>query len=772
MVIFSRTRTIALSIVCLIFTTQISAQAIIEEIVVTAQKRAESLQEVPISIQAFTGDNLHAMGVSSAEEVLRMIPGGGVIPQGGSKQNFFIRGVGTQDFHLNVVGAVGVYLDDVAINSPNAVSFSTFDTERVEILRGPQNTLFGRNTTGGAVNYVSRKPSLEDDNNGYLRVGYGKDNQFDAEGAYGFKLSENVAARISLLHKSRSGRFNNITTGEDEGTVDRQALRGQLLWEPNADWEILFSYRYGRSRGQPDPYKALGTLDPNDLTSPCAIPRDTLIHENTPLCSDSLGNTFQYSDWEEVSGGTPFKESINTYGGTLRVSWDVGFATITSTSAYDSNKVIFGEDSDSAPTVAFQFYQDGQYDQYSEELRFVSPDDQAFRWMAGFYYFFEQSKNGTVVRRTPAPLAPSGPGLFNILPNTQVDQDNEVFSGYAQVEYDIQEKLTGTVGFRWTKETKTGYNYPSVRCVGTGGPPFCPPLQENASFTRELLLAQPALFLPPTEILDSNNKEYGLRVALDYQMSEDALLYASVSRGFKGGGFSIAALQALLGLAGQAVEPEVLWAYEGGFKTNWQGGALQVNGSVYYYDWKNLQTFQPLLDPTIGIAVPQLLNVPASSMIGGELEIQWAFGEGWYLAAGINVNDAQFDNVGNIATATVGNPLINNPDFSHTGLLRKEIQMANGVLSLQTNWRYKGDHTYDLANSPALSQTGYWNLAARASYSFGQNDDYSVSVWGDNLTGEEYCRGKTSLEGLTEALLCIQNFSEPTFGVTAQYNFN
>jgi iron complex outermembrane receptor protein len=334
------------------------------------------------------------------------------------------------------------------------------------------------------------------------------------------------------------------------------------------------------------------------------------------------------------------------------------------------------------------------------------------------------------------------------------------------------DKLTGTVGFRWTKETKTGTNRPSVRCVGAGGPPFCPPLQDSATFTRELLFAQPGLFVPPIEILDSNNKEWGSRFALDYQMSDDVLLYASISRGFKGGGFSIAALQALLGLAGQAVEPEVLWAYEAGFKTNWQDGALQLNGSVYYYDWKNLQTFQPLLDPALGIAVPQLLNVPASSMIGGELEIQWAFGEGWYLAAGINVNDAEFDDVGNIVTATVGNPLINNPDFSHTGLLRKEIPMANGVLALQTNWRYKGAHTFDLANSPALSQEGYWNLAARASYTFGQNEDYVISVWGDNLTGEEVCRGKTSLEGLTEAILCLAAFSEPTFGITAHYNFN
>ncbi|MGB1439731.1 MAG: TonB-dependent receptor plug domain-containing protein, partial [Luminiphilus sp.] len=153
----SRT-TLATAVAAVALSLPMTALAQLEEVIVTAQKRSESLQDVPISIDAFSGDELQELGVQSAHEILRLIPNAGTVPQGGAKQNFFIRGVGTADFHLNVVGAVGVFLDDVSLNSPFAVSFAAYDMERAEVLRGPQNTLFGRNTTGGAVNFISTKP--------------------------------------------------------------------------------------------------------------------------------------------------------------------------------------------------------------------------------------------------------------------------------------------------------------------------------------------------------------------------------------------------------------------------------------------------------------------------------------------------------------------------------------------------------------------------------------------------------------------------------------
>ncbi len=744
----------------------------IEEVVVTAQRRAESLQDVPIAVSALTGDDLDSLGVASAEEVLRLIPNAGTVPQGGAKQNFFIRGVGTADFHLNVVGAVGVFLDDSSLNSPFSVSFTTFDMERVEVLRGPQNTLFGRNTTGGAVNYISRKPSVEEGVNGYLQGGFGSYSQFDLEGAIGLPLGDDVAVRLAAVSNTRDGVFDNLTLGRDAGERDRQAGRAQLLWNAGPDWELLFNVRAARGRGDPVPFKNVGFLDPNDLTAPCAVPVDDIIPQNNPNCADSSGFVHQYGDWEDVFGNLQHREELDITGYGLTAVWEPGPVTFTSVTAVDSLDIEYNEDSEGAPTTIFQFYQEGDYDQWSQEFRVTSSAEESVRWIAGVYFFSEDAHYTTAVRRTPAPLAPSGPDMFNITPNTIVQQDNEALSIFGQLDFDLRDDLTLTAGYRWTNETKEGTNAVSVRCVGpNGGPPFCPSVPDSAFIGREAILSFPVLFQPPVERLDGDWNEWGARLALNYQFTDEALLYGSISRGFKGGGFSIAALQALLGLAAQDVEPEILWAYEVGLKSDWLERTLRLNAAVFFYDWEGLQSFQPLIVPGTGTAVPQLLNVPESSLIGAEIEVTWVPAEGWYVQAGLGVLDSEIDDAGLIAGVSEGNDLPNTPDLTFTGLVRKEIQLQEGLLGLQTNFRYRDDVTYDLANAPNLSQEGFWSVNARASYAFGAEEQYDVAVWGENLTGEEYCIGMTSLAGLSESNLCIPSLSEPTFGVSGTVRF-
>ena len=744
----------------------------LEEIVVTAQKRAESLQEVPIAINAFTSEEMDRLGVRSAQDILKLVPNAGIVPQGGSKQNYFIRGVGTQDFHLNVVGAVGVFLDDVSLNSPFAVSFSTFDMERVEVLRGPQNTLFGRNTTGGAVNYISRKPDVEEGVNGYIDGSIGSFSQFDIEGGVGFPLGETAAVRLAGVSNTRDGVFDNLTLGEDVGERDRQAFRGQLLWQPNESWDLLFRAYAGTAGGDPTPFKGVGFLDPNDVTSPCSVPMDQLIVQNSPNCADVSGFVNPNNNWEEVYGGLKHKEDLDVSGFSLKADWNHESFTISSITAVDDLEIEYHEDSEGSPNTIFQFYQDGDYEQFSQELRIASTDDAAVRWIAGMYYFSEDAKYTTTVRRTPAPLAPSGPDMFNIIPNTRVQQDNRVTSVFGQLEYDFQDNLTLTTGYRWTNETKEGSNAPSVRCVGTiGGPPFCPSFPENGFIGTAEVLSFPALFEPPIEALDGDWDEWGARVALDYQMNDDVLLYGSVSRGFKGGGFSIAALQALQGLAAQDVEPENLLAYEFGVKSDLMDGALRFNGAVFFYDWENLQSFQVLVDPVSGIGIPQLTNVPEASLLGAELELTWIPAEGWHLQAGLGLLDSEIDDPGNIASVSSGNDIPNTPDVTFTGLVRKEIELDTGVLALQTNFRFRDDVTYDLGNAANLSQEGFWIVNARGAYTFGDNGQYEVNVWGENLTGEEYCISMTSLAGLSESNLCLPNLSDPIFGVGLKVHF-
>ncbi|MGB1440161.1 MAG: TonB-dependent receptor domain-containing protein, partial [Luminiphilus sp.] len=353
--------------------------------------------------------------------------------------------------------------------------------ERAEVLRGPQNTLFGRNTTGGAVNFISTKPRPEDGTNGYLRGGVGSYSQIDIEGAIGFALGENAALRISGVSNTRDGVFDSLSLGQEVGDQDRQAVRAQLAWQPNDSWDVLFRAYAGQSDAKPFPFKNVGFLNPNDIFSPCAVPVDNLIPQNNPNCADSTGFVHRYEDWEDTYNGLVHSEDVDTNGFSLRVDWSNDLLSLTSITALDYLEVKYQEDSDGGPTTVFQFYQEGEYDQWSQEFRLASADDASLRWIAGMYYFFEDAQYSTAVRRTPAPYAPSGPDRFNIVPNTQVQQDNEAISVFGQVDFDLTDDLTLTTGLRWTNETKKGSNAPSVRCVGTvGGPPFCPSFPEDA----------------------------------------------------------------------------------------------------------------------------------------------------------------------------------------------------------------------------------------------------------------------------------------------------
>lgn len=744
----------------------------LQEVVVTAQLREQSSQDVPISMQAFDGDALRNLGVHDSQDVMALLPNASVTPQGGSKYTYVLRGVGSNNYHLNDVGAVGIYLDDVGLNSPFQTGFSTFDLERVEVMRGPQNTLFGRNTTGGAVNYISRKPEVGAGFNGYLDADYGRYSQADIEGGLGFALGDSTAVRLSAVSNTRDGVFHDLVTGKATGNTDRQAGRAQLLWTPLDSLNVLFNVHGGRSHSQPSPVKSVGMQDPDDVMASCPVPPDQLLALNNPDCVDSLGFNHQYTSWEDVYGGTTPHEDVNAVGGSVDMTWQVGGVRLTSLTAHDNMRVRYNEDTDGSPTLGMQFNQQGRYDQWSQELRAQSADDQAWRWIAGVFYFNEDADYATVVRRIPDPFAPSGPDMFNIVPNTIVSQKDEVYSGYAQTDYDLLDSLTATVGLRYTDESKTGSNAASVRCAGpVGGPPFCPSVPDN-QFIGFDVTSLPALNELPVESLDADFHEWGARFALDWKLTDDAMLYASASRGFKSGGFSIAALQALQGLAAQPVESEILWAYETGLKSMWLEHRLQLNASVFYYHWTNLQSFQALFDPDAGTAVPQLVNIPTAAARGGEIEMQWLPGAGWVLGGGIGLLHTEIRDAGAVLGVTNGNKLPNSPAVTFDGVISKDFALGPGTLRLQVDGRYKDDVTYDLGNARNLSQAGYWMLGARSSYRFGEHGRYEVGVWGENLTGSKYCEAMYSLEGLVNSLGCQANLSKPTYGASVVLHFD
>lgn len=725
----------------------------LEEVIVTAQKRAESIQDVPISMQAMSGNDLKNAGVATTEDVMNLFPNVNVSTASDSNKNFFIRGVGTDDFHVNKVSAVGVYLDDVSINSPFGSSFSLFDMERVEVMRGPQNTLFGRNTTGGAVNFISRKPSVQESTNGYVNATIGRYNQQDLEGALGFSLGNTAAARVAFLTNNRDPVFENPETGDEYADRERHALRGQLAWDPSSNVSVLWNLHGGVSRGSGRGTKFIGLQDPTDPSQPCSVVAGVSDIESPPNCALADGFVAPGSDWEDVYAGEKPYENIDVWGSFVKLDWDLEPFTFSSITSLDKTEFARNEDSDAGPNILFHFYQEGDVEQWSQEFRFTSNSEDALRWISGLYYFFEDSDYATVVRRVNPPTAPSTPGSFTVLPHTLVQQDNTVLSAYGQGEYDLSHSLKLTAGLRWSEEEKAGTNNAGVS-NGLSIPDEDYPLGFNVKDASPL-------FLLPQEKLQETWREWGGRLSLDYRASDDLLLYGSISRGFKGGGYSVAALQALNGMGSQPVEPEILLAYELGAKTNWFDNRVELNGAIFSYDWTELQSFQ-VLDGT-----PQLLNIPEASLTGLELELKAYPLEGLYVQAGMGYLDGQIEDSGRIGGGVrAGNELPQTPELTFNGLLRQEFMLKSGTLALQTNFRYTDDVIHTLNGDDRLRVDSHVMVNARISYAFGRAEQFEVALWGNNLLEERYCMGTADLRGLSEGLECAPNDGFAAYGLT------
>jgi len=746
----------------------VCADLALEEVVVTAQKRAESIQDVPISMQAMSGDELQELGVSDSKDIMKLMPNVNLSSASANNANFFIRGVGTDDFHINKVSAVGVYLDEVSINSPFGAAFSLFDMERVEVMRGPQNTLFGRNTTGGAVNFISRTPDPEDGVNGYLQGTFGRYQQQDFEGALGVALSDQVAARLSVSSKSGDGIWVNQTTGETDGGREKHSARFQLRWlTENTD--VLWNVHSAVNRGEGTPNKTFGLLDSNNLSQACASP-------GPDSSSCALGDGFvpDHSDWNDAYSGEKARENIDLWGTSVKLDWELDALTFTSVTSYDATEVARNDDSDGSPGLMFQFYQENELEQWSQELRLASDGEGDFRWIAGLYYFLEESDYATAVRRTPNPALPSTPGSMTVIPATVVLQENEVYSLYGQGEYDLTDRLKLTLGLRWSNETKEGGNATSV-----GNGLFLPDEDVFVGFdaiaisvddgTPNGVCPPPVGGLPcenPLEKLDGDWEEWGGRFSLDYQLTEETMVYTSVSRGFKGGGFSVAALQGINGLSALAVEPEILTAYEIGGKTALLDNRLQVNGAIFYYDWEDMQSFQ-VLD-----GLPQLLNVPSTSLTGAEVEMKFVPAEGWLVQLGAGWLDAEIDDAGGITGVANGNNITHTPELSANGMLRKDIPWGEGTLTFQADFRYVDEVDTVLSNWDLMKIGSHTDLNARISYRFGEEEQYNVALWGKNLTDEEYCAGMVDLTGLAEGVQCNPSEGVVRYGLTVTAAFD
>ncbi|EED32869.1 TonB-dependent receptor, plug [gamma proteobacterium NOR5-3] len=779
--------------------TQPSAYGALEEVIITAQKRSESLQDVPVAVSAFTGETMETLGITNASELVAITPGLSVQNQAGSNRNYFLRGVGTSDVHLTAASAVGQYFDGITLTSGFYARAALYDMERVEVLKGPQNTLFGLNTTGGAVNYISNKPDLGAGTHGKARVRIGNYDRIEVDGAVGFDVTDTLAGRIAFQSINDDGAFRSVSDGRNYGDDDLKNIRATFLWVPTELATVTFNVRAMTSENNSTPVRGVGSRSADGSGGLCAqVPTGVIdFGQSTSCLSRDGGGTGEpasnpsTSNWTLNTQDIGF-EDLETKGWYLKFDYELPWATFNSITSWDNLQFRNANDNDGGPTLGLQSYQEDDRDTFQQEFRLISSAEADFRWIAGLYYLNDQADSYTALR--------GARGAFRNgleVPNIQLDHSKTNLGVYFQGEYDVSDTLTLTAGVRWSDEEIEGDYLPSspnvagdptstlyfkdevdalVRAQNPGGPDFDDNGYEIARQVSQKL----------------KNDDVGYTIKLDWAVTDDSMLYLSNSLGFKGSALDIRPVYALVpignvisGLEETRLEPESLEVWEIGYKSSFWDGRVELDAAAFHYTYENLQQF------VTGRGVPTLDNAPESEITGFDANLRYGGDNGFFLQAGISLLDTEVtDAEGSLFVE--GAELANSPDLSFNVLAQQEFTLNNGnYLTLTANVSHTGDQikvtqTTGLSEvTDQLTQEAFTLLNANASYRFGSDQQYNLSVYGNNLTGEEFCGailindGNAILGGATNArthinmtALCrVTNASTRTYGVSFAVDF-
>ncbi|MDA5194139.1 TonB-dependent receptor [Govanella unica] len=712
-----------------------------EEIVVTAQRREQNLQDVPISIKAMSGEQLQALQITKAADISALTPGlfaSG--SRGDSNPIFAIRGIGLNDSFSNNNPTVGVYIDEVVQPFTPLLGFALFDIERVEVLKGPQGTLYGRNTTGGAINFISKKPTQNLD--AYASASYSRFNRLDLEGAVGGGLSDTLAVRVSGKTTQQSGGWQtNDVTGEKIGDKDSKALRAQILWTPTDNFEMLLKGDLFKDRSDQQLREHVGYYQRGAaFGTPCQGAILGFRDENN--CVDALGYSNTNPDRRHVANSEVYgHESITTAKDlALNMKWDLGNVVLTSVTGYTDYNRVAGDDSDGSPLIQLDSQFTDDIKAFSQELRLASNNSGPVTWVVGGFYSWDRI-NGDVLQALDD-------HFFHTRVDTSWKQTTNSYALFGQAEWQFADKWRLTGGLRYTNERKS-FAYDSIDLNPYG---------------------DSTLPMPVAGINDKLKQDnVSGKIGLDFQAADDLLLYASASKGFKSGGFKGA-----IAFNAAELEPfrgENLYAYEVGAKSTLFDGRLQLNAAAYYYDWKDFQAFVTEIRAG-GINVIVLNNAGDARVYGLELEATARPVDGLTVQASANVMNTKVRKINPAVEADyLGNQLANSPEFALSGLVRYQLPIeAQGFGSyVLVDGSYRSNVYYSINNRGQSAQKGYVLLNARVAVTSLDNR-WEFAVWGRNLTNKLYVSNSYDNYG---GIFPSQNFlGDPrTYGATLSFKY-
>lgn len=724
----------------------------IEVIEVKARHRVESLQSTPIAITAFGAEQMKESKIEGLNDIAERTPGFQMNAYSAGEPELFMRGIGSDIESAGAAAAIGMYVDGVYVSRGTAAAMDLFDLQSVEVLRGPQGTLYGKNVVGGAINFITRRPDFGDAT-GSAELTLGNYGLWETKGYVTGGFSDSVAGKIAVSAVSRDGYGENTYTGNDADDLSRYSARGQILWEASADLELLFTAGASTSDGTPR-VKHIGYSEG----------RNAAFISDDPRRDDNSVDGFENAD---------------SYNFSVQLDWFTDFGALTSITAMRSNDYDFFENAAAGLVDSSQVFDPwgdpadntvGSHEelalmqpddewlsrkkesskQYSQEVR-LSGDDGNFTWLGGVFWMREDiSRYEDVDYWFHTQWGTTTGNVANTTENV-----SDSYAVFGQIAYDFTDDLTITAGLRWSQDDKT-----------FGGAAWGRRFDNGDNLHEDLNGNRVERYDFETE---DSWSEWTPSFNVEYQLTADVFLYYSLAKGYKAGGFNGEGMEKAIE-AITPFKPEIAWNNEVGFKTQGFDNTVRLNGAVFHTEYTDIQNqvwvetgehTPPNLQVMNGSGRAQGLELEATVLATDNLSFNLGYG---YLDAKFTedliVDDSNLN----------GNKMRRTPEHMFNIYTTYAWEWPSmGDASVNLNYQYQTDYFFDNSNNPLTKVDAEYSVDLVIMLR-DFNDVWSVQLWGKNLT-DELNIGSTTLYSAWDDTVYNAYKAPRTYGVSVTYNF-
>ncbi|MGC4253002.1 MAG: TonB-dependent receptor [Sphingobium sp.] len=709
-----------------------ASEGAMSDIIVTAQRREQSIQDVGVSITAIGAESLRQFAMQDSTEIVRQTPN--IVFAGGTNSAFLtIRGVSQTDFGTHQEAPNAVYLDDVYVASPAAVTFGLYDMQRVEALRGPQGTLFGRNSTGGLVHYITARPTEE--LSGFVDAQYGSFNRLRVEGAAGGSLTQGLRIRLAGLIDTDEGSFKNLLPGYKDGNNRHfRGGRGQIAADLGPDFEALVSVTYNEEKSRGGKYHHRSAYNDPTTGDHLFLPRDVDYYGTGPgadmfgYLGPKDGNKGEFTDEAGID-----KRFVSA---TFQLSGKIGEASLVSITNYNSFKSRYREDCDGRPDQVCRYITGAKPRQWSQEIR-LNGDAGNLNWTVGAYYLSIKADYSSYF---DLPYFSGTPYYFAII--NDYAQKTKNYAAFAQGEYAFSDAFKLIVGGRLNHEKKEFSTI--VDDLTTGSP------VEIDRFDTATV----------GSLAKIKKTDWAGKVELDYKPNRDTLVYASVSRGIRGGGFNAVSTTPI---AHENIPfgNETIVAYELGTKIGFMGGRSYLNLGGFYYDYSDFQAFD-----FRGLA--GFVSNYDARMYGAEAELSVEPFDKFLIKLGGSYNNAKVKGLF-VRGETRDVPPTMAPKWTANGLIRKEWAVGSGSFAALWDFNYLSSRYSSLSMQNVLRLKSSFVHNARISYS-GNDGQWELYGFVKNISNVD--RRSFAYDLTSDFGMVAEVYDRPReFGVGARFTF-